>query len=1450
VLVAVLLFLPFFVTTFFPKQVENIEYITKGVFENTQKTFDQNEPVQGKPILIRLERTHFDPLRNLPSLKPGIPEIQSYEAGEIGYYIVQFDGPIKDSWKNDLRDIGAEVFDYVPEYAFIIKMDSRNEQIAQSIPHVRWLGIYQPSYKISQQALDKMYTKAGELIEEEAPYEELRITVFPGENLERIKSEIIVVNGTIMDTVTTRWRTTLRVKIRTDKIAELAPISGIKWVEPIPAWKHFNNVSTDILNVRIFRDTYGLYGQGQTVGICDGGLDAGSTDPANLNDDFEDGSGNSRVTQIFDLVGDGANDVNNGHGTHVVGSILGNGFNSGSDPTADSFPATCFAGIAPKANLIFQAVEDNVTGALSGVPLDLNILFGQADGAGADLHTNSWGSPTNGIYTSYSQDVDQYVWDNPDFLILFATGNEGTDKDGDGVIDLYSMGAPASAKNCVTVGASEGNRQSGAGYDFTWGTYHPFEYSTDPIFPDHLSDYPGGIAAFSGRGPVIDGRFKPDLVAPGTNILSVRSSDIVGQQLWGNYNNDYLWSGGTSMGTPLAAGSAALVREYLINERGHSQPSAALIKAALLNSAEDLSPGQYGTGSTQEIPNPPVPNNVQGWGRLNFGSGVYPVFPFNIIYHDERNGLNTTEYRDHIVYVSDSNYPLRINLVWTDYPGSPAAQGGLVNDLDLQATDPTSNIHYADNASQKSTVSTLTYDKGNPDGFIADNRRAMKITPLLYPAYVESATFAIANPMNSTANVDVVVYDDDGTGGLPGTELFRKTLTYIPQQFSWGGALITIGIAGVVINSGDFYVAIEKTDLQQYIAVDDGNPTGRSYYHDGSQWIQSSFTAYIGANVRGTDHSVSFDRVNNAVGLTLSNPATGTYTIRVSGFNVPQGQQSYAIVISGAVAGPPIVSTGSASSVTSSSADLNGTVNPNGMSATYYFEYGLTSTYGSSSSVMNTGPGNNRVPVNTIITIPDPLATYHFRLVAVNTAGTSYGQDRTFTNDTDADSMPDDWERGYFGDLSHDGTLDSENDGLTDLQEYQNGTDPTNSDSDADYMPDGWEVTYGLVPVTDDANGDLDGDGFNNLQEYFAKTNPADDTSYPAPDFGDAPDPTYVSMAINIGADHVVFDNEWLGDDVNGESDSIQVNDDLFDDGVIFKDILLAGVATDVDIKVNVLDSTDTKRYDPTDPKKRLYLNAWFDWNADGDWNDPGEKVIGTGSGIIYPGYASDTIAIDPTSSFGGINSAVFTFSITSPVDWPIGGYARFRLDYGEDAGAVQNISGTLSEYMGAAQFGEVEDYKNPLLALSTIDVNGGNVTVIDPGGEYDGCQVVVPAGALNLPTDISVQEVPNKDALPATPDGGVSILIEIRPTGTLFNIPITITVPHDPSLVHGNSPQPYFWDAPNGLWSASGISNIVYDESSDPHTVTFDITHLTAFGVDLGIAAGAGGGGGGGGGG
>ena len=856
-------------------------------------------------VLLRLGQQHFDPLEILPMVSPLLNKIETFSPGEVGYYIVQFDGPIQNSWKAALAGLGADLFDYLPDFAFIMRMPADLEQAVRSHPHVRWLGIYQPAYRISQRVLDKAALNETDVTEAGIPDINIMVSVFPGEDLNRISGTIEALGCDILDAVSSNRKTVLKVKIPTDKMAEIPAISGVRWVEPEPEWELHNNRSTDVMNVRTGWDSHGLFGFGQTVAVCDTGIDQGTTVPGNLHDDFEDGFGSSRINQIFDRVGDGANDVNTGHGTHVAGSVLGNGTMSGSNPSLDDFPSTCFAGIAPQANLVFQAVEDNSTEELSGLPLVLEDLFLQADDAGADLHTNSWGASSAGYYTTFSEDVDAYMWDHPEFLILFSAGNSGSDLDADGVIDYYNVGSPGTAKNCLTVGASEGDRIIGAGYDVPWGTGSwALEYSVEPIFSDHVSDNPDGMAAFSSRGPVLDGRYKPDLVAPGTNILSVRSSQASGSG-WGSYNSDYMWMGGTSMSTPLTAGASALMRQYLIEEKGFATPSAALIKASLLNSAMDMSPGQYGTGAAREIPEG-VPNDVEGWGRLNLADGIFPAAPFDILYVDETDGLSTGEFEEYEISVTDPGEALKINLVWTDYPGSPVSQSGLVNDLDLQITDPSSTVYFPDQALQKSAVHPLNYN----DRFIEYNynndRLAVRFTPTSYPVNLESATFYFINSNNSTNDVDVVVYDDDEPGGMPGgTELLRKTLTYVPTGWN------TISISGVSITSGDFFISIEKNDPNQKLVQDDTG-FGRSYHYGPSGWaLDAGYTTYITANLRGADYSTSYDRVNNVVGLSIDNPPVGIFTVLVSGYNVPNGPQPYALVVSGNCAtggdDPPVI---------------------------------------------------------------------------------------------------------------------------------------------------------------------------------------------------------------------------------------------------------------------------------------------------------------------------------------------------------------------------------------------------------------------------------------------------------------------------------------------------------------------------------------------------------------
>ncbi len=126
------------------------------------------------------------------------------------------------------------------------------------------------------------------------------------------------------------------------------------------------------------------------------------------------------------------------------------------------------------------------------------------------------------------------------------------------------------------------------------------------------------------------------------------------------------------------------------------------------------------------------------------------------------------------------------------------------------------------------------------------------------------------------------------------------------------------------------------------------------------------------------------------------------------------------------------------------------------------------------------------------------------------------------SNDTDGDGMIDGWEiTNGLDPHTNDSNIDSDNDGLTNLQEYNLGTNPKANDTDGDGMPDGWEVNNGLNPLVDDASQDPDDDGLTNVQEYSLGTNPkANDTD------GDG---LIDSKEVEIGTDPLKADTDGDG---------------------------------------------------------------------------------------------------------------------------------------------------------------------------------------------------------------------------------------------------------------------------------------------------------------------------------
>jgi len=297
------------------------------------------------------------------------------------------------------------------------------------------------------------------------------------------------------------------------------------------------------------------------------------------------------------------------------------------------------------------------------IPSDLATgLFPRTHDLGGRIHSNSWGSSISDNSAEMRQ-TDAYLWRNQDFVILYASGNEGPNSG--------TMGTPAISKNSIAVGATQNN--VGA--------------------PD--------VAFFSSRGPTFDMRFGIDVCAPGFFVASAYS------QANGASNQCYIQGmAGTSMSTPLVAGTTALLRQYFTrgfyplgwaNPEHAFVPMGALLKAVLINSALQMTGPEATKHNTQHINS--IPNYDQGYGMVAAKMATYfqgddnpNVLFVDGTWEEGCDACPKLSQGKTALYqiIPTSRATIKVTLAWYDFPAAVTISSKtLINDLDLTATQGT-----------------------------------------------------------------------------------------------------------------------------------------------------------------------------------------------------------------------------------------------------------------------------------------------------------------------------------------------------------------------------------------------------------------------------------------------------------------------------------------------------------------------------------------------------------------------------------------------------------------------------------------------------------------------------------------------------------------------------------------------------------------------------------------
>lgn len=502
-------------------------------------TTDSIKQLESNPHAILMENAFIDTKKPV-NLK--IPA-QLRSTGDPGAYIVQARGSTGPQFRAMLQAAGAEIVSYIPNNAYLVRLPALGTSALTGNPLVQTVLPYEPYYKLQSSLL-------GLAVNQQPLPPGMALTLGLFSDDPTAAQEVQNLGAIILGRDQSPFGPVLHVLAPLDWTT-LVQSPVVQFAEPSYLRKAANDLSR--VTVGVSPDTispitngyavngYVLTGSNVLVSVNDSGIDV--THPDFTTGGAAEGPAGGPPIRVF-----GKNPIDmvdtNGHGTHVAGIIAGNGAASygaagpvGNGPNVGvyaegSVSNADFRGKAPFADIFSLAILNNA-GYGNGVS-DYQIQTNAAV-AGALISNNSWVYDDDeydlvaASYDAATRDALPYTTGSQPVLFVFAAGDSGGGLDDGTQGSADTIGSPGTAKDTITVGALEQFRNITNLVSFISGT--GTNTTTNMVaFWQPQTDSANQVASYSSRGNVgigtegTFGRFKPDVVSPGTFVVSTRSS--------------------------------------------------------------------------------------------------------------------------------------------------------------------------------------------------------------------------------------------------------------------------------------------------------------------------------------------------------------------------------------------------------------------------------------------------------------------------------------------------------------------------------------------------------------------------------------------------------------------------------------------------------------------------------------------------------------------------------------------------------------------------------------------------------------------------------------------------------------------------------------------------------------------------------------------------------------